>query len=516
MEIGLARAPFVLCIVDGWGIYPDYPGNAVSRARTPTYDRLWSCAQHTTLKAHGTAVGLPLGQTGNSEIGHTNIGAGRVILPALPRINDAISKGEFLTSNTGRNFIAAVKAKGGAIHIMGLLSEGGIHGNWKHVAESALIFDKCDVRVKLHIFLDGRDTPLRQILSDIELLKQKIQSHANITIATISGRYYAMDRDQHWDRIEPVYRAIVMGNHSCLPHSDSVHAAVQDAYNAGIDDEFIYPTIIGEYSGISDCDGLFAANFRSDRFRELLSAFLDPDFSHFNVHGNSRFGVVLGMISYAKNLDAHMDVLFPSEKIQNTLGEWLSIHGKRQFRVAETEKYPHVTFFFNGGRETPWPMEERVVIPSPRDVKTYDEAPMMSISSVSDTLNAAIRSRQYDFILCNLANPDMVGHTGNFHATIQAVEATDKAIATMMQAVDNVDGTLIVTSDHGNCEMMTNPDTGIPNPSHTPNPVPLFIVSKTAVPPLIQSRGALCNIAPTILALAGLPAPEQMAASLFS
>ena len=494
--------PVVLCILDGWGLSPTREGNAVALADTPNFDRIWQTCPHATLRAHGPDVGLPEGQMGNSEVGHMNIGAGRVVWMDLPRIDNAIDDGSFAANEALAAFVAALKASHGAAHIAGLASPGGVHSHQRHIAAVADAIAGAGVQVLVHAFLDGRDVPPKSALDQIAVLEAALP--ANARIATVSGRFYAMDRDKRWDRVAAAAGAIL---HAEGEHAQTAAAAIEAAYERGETDEFVTPTVIGDYKGAADGDGLFFANFRADRARQILGALVDPDFDGFEVVGRPRWAAVLGMVEYSAALNARMPAMFPSAEIVNTLGAWVAAKGLRQFRLAETEKYPHVTFFLNGGVETPASGEDRHMAPSPK-VRTYDLQPEMSAGEVTESLVGAIRSGDYDLIVVNYANPDMVGHTGVLEAAIQAVETVDRGLGEVIAALAEVGGAMIVTADHGNCEMMIDPDTGGPHTAHTLNPVPVVLVGGPAGARLRDGR--LSDLAPSLLELMGLDQPPEM------
>jgi len=494
--------PVVLCILDGWGLRADREANAVALADTPNFDRLMATCPNATLIAHGPAVGLPEGQMGNSEVGHTNIGAGRVVWMDLPKIDNAIADGSFAKNPALGRFIAAVQARGGAAHIAGLASPGGVHSHQRHMAEAARVIAAAGVPVAVHGFLDGRDVPPSSAREQVADLERALPDGARI--ATVSGRFYAMDRDNRWDRVEQAYRAMVAGEGIA---ADSANAAIAAAYAAGETDEFVTPAVIGGYGGMADGDGLLFINFRADRAREILAALADPAFDGFDTGARPELSAVCGMVEYSDAHNAYMDVMFPSEDIVNTLGAWVAGRGLKQFRVAETEKYPHVTFFLNGGKEVPEAGEDRYVAPSPK-VRTYDLKPEMSAAEVTKHLCAAVRSGDYALIVVNYANPDMVGHTGDLAAAMAACETVDRGVGALIDALGEVDGTLLLTADHGNCEMMVDPETGGPHTAHTLNPVPVVLWNGSAGATL--KHGKLGDLAPTLLTLMGVEIPPEM------
>ena len=439
---------------------------------------------------------------GNSEVGHTNIGAGRVVWMDLPRIDNAIADGSFAANAELGRFVAALKASGGTAHVAGLASPGGVHAHQRHIAAAAAVLAAAGVPVAVHAFLDGRDVPPKSAAGQVAALEAALPAGARI--ATVSGRFYAMDRDRRWERVALAVAAILDGEG---PRAASATEAIAAAYAAGETDEFVTPTVIGDYAGARDGDGLYFANFRADRARQILGALVDPGFDGFDVARRPAWAAVLGMVEYSDALDRLMPAMFPSADIVNTLGAWVAGRGLRQFRIAETEKYPHVTFFLNGGVEVPAEGEARTMAPSPK-VRTYDLAPEMSAAEVTGHLVAAIRSGDYALLVVNYANPDMVGHTGILAAAIEAVEAVDAGLGEVLAAVEDMGGAIVVTADHGNCEVMVDPETGGPHTAHTLNPVPVILVGGPAGARLRDGR--LADLAPTLLQLMGLPQPPEM------
>jgi 2,3-bisphosphoglycerate-independent phosphoglycerate mutase len=500
-----APRPVVLCILDGWGHRADRADNSIEQATTPNWHRLLATSPHSLLQASELFVGLPTGQMGNSEVGHTNIGAGRVVLQELPRIDQAVADGTLAGNERLAVFIAALRTSGGTAHLMGLLSPGGVHSHQDHIAALANILAAAGLPVAIHAFLDGRDTPPRSAKAYLAKFLRDVGAHPGITVTTVSGRYYAMDRDRRWDRVEKVYRALVAGRGETAP--DAI-AAVERGYESGLNDEFVLPTIIGAYRGMTDGDGIIVANFRADRVRETLAALLDPTFDFFPRGKVIRFAPALGMTEYSTALKRFLTALFPPEDLHDTFGEVVSRAGLHQLRIAETEKYAHVTFFFNGGRETAFAGEERILVESPK-VATYDLKPEMSAYEVTDRLIAAIESGRFDIIVLNYANADMVGHSGDLAAAIKAVEAIDVCLGRLDVAVVRAGGALLITADHGNAEMMRDPQTGQAHTAHTTNPVPLVLVNP---PPDVVGLddGRLADIAPTLLAIIGLKQPAAM------
>ena len=496
------RKPVVLCILDGWGLRPEREANAVALADTPNFDRIWETCPHATLRAHGPDVGLPEGQMGNSEVGHMNIGAGRIVWMDLPRIDKAIAEGRFERTPALQDLVATLKRSGGRAHVAGLASPGGVHAHDRHMVRAAEVLTTAGIPVVVHAFLDGRDVPPQSAREQVASIEARLPENARI--GTVIGRFYAMDRDRRWERVEAAYRAIVAGEGT---PADTADAAIVAAYERGETDEFVSPAVIGDYRGVGAGDGLLFTNFRADRVRQILSALLEPDFTDFERGTPPDFVAVVGMIPYSAELTRRMSVMFPAEDLENTLGAWVAGKGRRQFRLAETEKYPHVTFFLNGGIETPYPGEDRYMAPSPK-VRTYDLQPEMSAPEVTGHLVSAIRSGHHDLIVVNFANPDMVGHTGVLEAAIRACEAVDQGLGEALAAVEDVGGAMIVTADHGNCETMVDPETGEPHTAHTLNPVPVILVGG---PPGARLReGRLADLAPTLLELMGLDKPPEM------
>ncbi|MDT8342941.1 MAG: 2,3-bisphosphoglycerate-independent phosphoglycerate mutase [Thermohalobaculum sp.] len=497
----MTRKPVVLCILDGWGLSERREANAPVLAATPNFDRIWADCPHTTLSASGEDVGLPPGQMGNSEVGHTNIGAGRVVWMDLPRIDKAIDDGSFALNPALDRFAETLQATGGAAHVIGLMSPGGVHSHQHHFARMARQLARRGLRVKLHLFLDGRDVAPASALPQLAAFEAELGDAAEI--ATVSGRFHAMDRDKRWERVSAAWAAITQGAGHRTP---TARAAIEAAYARGETDEFVEPTAIGGYAGVAAAgDGLVCVNFRADRAREILMALLDPEFDGFARDPLPRFAAALGMVEYSDRLNRLMDVMFPSIEIVNTLGQWVAKQSLRQFRLAETEKYPHVTFFLNGGVEPPETGEDRQMAPSPR-VRTYDLAPEMAAAEVTQHLVAAIRDR-YDLIVVNYANPDMVGHTGSLPAAIAACEAVDRGLGAALAALAETGGAMLVTADHGNCEVMVDPATGGPHTAHTTNPVPLILVGGGHG---LADGGRLADLAPTLLGLMGVACPPEM------
>lgn len=493
--------PVVLCILDGWGKREEREANAPALANTPTFDKIMATCPNATLVTHGHDVGLPAGQMGNSEVGHTNIGAGRIVAMDLGQIDLAIEDGSFFKNEAILDFIAKVKAAGGTAHLMGVISDGGVHGHITHVLAAAKMITEAGVPVSIHAITDGRDVAPKSADRFIAELVAKLPEGARVV--SVIGRYYAMDRDNRWERVSLAYHAMT---HGLGEELDSAEEAVAAAYARGETDEFIEPSVIGDPPGIQDGDGVFCLNFRADRAREILRAIGEPGFAEFETGTRPKLSALLGMVEYSDGHNAYMTTAYPKRPIVNTLGAWVAKHGLTQFRLAETEKYPHVTFFLNGGKETPEPGEDRFMPPSPK-VATYDLAPEMSSVAVTDKFIEAIE-KGYDLIVVNYANPDMVGHTGDLDAAIKACEAVDRGLARVLPALEAAGGAMIVTADHGNCEVMLDPATGGPHTAHTLNLVPVALVGGPDGARLRDGR--LADLAPTLLDLMDLPKPGEM------
>ncbi|WP_170361646.1 2,3-bisphosphoglycerate-independent phosphoglycerate mutase [Ruegeria arenilitoris] len=496
-----APKPVVLCILDGWGLSEDTKANAPYLANTPTFDAIMANGPHATLITHGPDVGLPSGQMGNSEVGHTNIGAGRIVAMDLGQIDLAIEDGSFFDNNALQAFIAKVKAASGSAHLMGLVSDGGVHGHLNHIIAAANAITDAGVPVALHAITDGRDVAPKSAFTYMAELEDRLPEGARVV--TVSGRYFAMDRDNRWERVSEAYEAMIKGQGRAAA---TAHGAVDHAYNQSETDEFIVPTVLGGYDGVKDGDGVYCLNFRADRAREILRAIGEPDFADFDTGPRPHLSALLGMVEYSDGHNAYMTTVFPKRDIVNTLGEWVAKQGLRQFRLAETEKYPHVTFFLNGGKETPEVGEDRFMPKSPK-VATYDLQPEMSSAEVTAKFVEAIEAG-YDLIVTNYANPDMVGHTGDLQAAIKACEAVDQGLAQVVAALNKAGGAMIVTADHGNCEMMVDPETGGPHTAHTLNPVPVALVGGPEGSTL--RNGRLSDLAPTLLQLMSLEQPPEM------
>ncbi|MHA6324577.1 2,3-bisphosphoglycerate-independent phosphoglycerate mutase [Roseivivax sp. CAU 1753] len=493
--------PVVLTILDGWGLSEDRTANAPALADTPNMDRLMRDCPNATLITHGPDVGLPTGQMGNSEVGHTNIGAGRVVAMDLGQIDLAIEDGSYFKNAPMLDFADKVKAAGGRAHLFGVVSDGGVHGHIDHILATARMMADHGLEVVIHAITDGRDVPPKSADGFIDRLVAELPDGASV--GTVIGRYFAMDRDNRWDRVETAYRAIALGKGDT---ASTPARAVEQAWAADKTDEFIPATVIDGYTGLASGDGLFCLNFRADRAREILAAIGAPDFDGFD-REKPDLSAFLGMVSYSDAHNAYMTVAYPKQKLVNTLGAWVARHGLRQFRLAETEKYPHVTFFLNGGKEDPEPGEDRFMPKSP-DVATYDLQPEMSAPEVTEKLVEAIRDG-YDLIVVNYANPDMVGHTGDLEAAKIACATVDAGLGQALAALDAVGGAMIVTADHGNCDAMIDPETGGPHTAHTLNPVPVILYGGPEGATL-ATGGRLADLAPTLLELMGLDQPEEM------
>ncbi len=498
-----ANRTVLLLILDGWGHRVETADNAIAHAHCPNWRRMLAECPNTLINTHGLHVGLPDDQMGNSEVGHMNIGAGRVVYQDLTRIEEDIRQGRFADNPALRLAIDRARS-GGTLHVFGLLSPGGVHSHESHIfALLRAALDSGVARIAVHAFLDGRDTPPRSAADALAQLQAICDADARVRVATVSGRYYAMDRDNRWERVEPAYLAIA--EHSGELRGSSALAALESAYARGENDEFVRPTLIEGGRRIEDGDAVIFMNFRSDRARELTRAFVRADFDGFARPRQIALGAFVTLTEYASDLPVSA-IAYAPQSMANTLPEVVAAHGLRQLRIAETEKYAHVTFFLNGGRELAFPGEERILIPSPK-VATYDLQPEMSCPELTDRLCAAIESGSFDLIICNIANPDMVGHTGIFSAAVKAVEAVDIALGRLRTAIEAVHGAALVTADHGNLEMMRDPISGEPHTQHTTGPVPLVLIGADGK---LHEGGALCDLAPTILGLLKLEQPAEM------
>lgn len=500
-----------LMILDGFGERQEETGNAIKIAGTPNIDALKAEYPHTTLGASGLSVGLPDGQMGNSEVGHLNIGAGRIVYQELTRITKSIADGDFFENKELNDAVDTALKNDGALHLMGLVSDGGVHSHQEHLYALLELAKKRGLeRVFIHCFMDGRDVPPDSGKAYIQQLMDKLKEIGVGQIATVMGRYYAMDRDNRWERVEKAYRAMVLGEGE---KAACGVCAMQNSYDRGDMDEFVLPTVIEKegvpVAKIRKGDSIIFFNFRPDRARQITRAFTDPAFDGFKHDYFPVFFVC--MTQYDKTFQ-NVEVAFKPQTLNNTLGEYLSKNGKTQFRIAETEKYAHVTFFFNGGVEQPNPGEERVLVPSPK-VATYDLKPEMSAYEVTEKAVELIKSGKYDVMILNFANSDMVGHTGVLDAAVKAVKAVDECVGKVVDAIKSVGGEALITADHGNSDMMIDPETGGPFTAHTTNPVPLILVSRRYQQAKLREGGILADLAPTMLDLIGLPKPEEMTGS---
>jgi len=494
--------PLMLMILDGWGYREDAADNAISQATTSCWDQIQQLGCQTTIETSGECVGLPYGQMGNSEVGHMNIGAGRIVFQDFTRISNAIEDGSFASNPALVKAIDDSRKQGSTLHIMGLLSPGGVHSHEDHfLAMVRMAADQGVDKIRVHAFLDGRDTPPRSAGASLQKMQDCLDGLQDAAFASVCGRYYVMDRDQRWDRVEKAWHVLVNGEANY--HDSDAETALLSAYERDESDEFVSPTVIGAFKGIRDGDAVIFINFRADRAREISRAFIQPDFNGFECR-QAKLSTFVCMTRYLDGLSA--EVAFPPQKLEGLLGEVFAEQGLSQLRIAETEKYAHVTFFFNGGEETPFPGEQRLLVPSP-DVATYDLQPEMSLEKLSAELDKAIRGGEFDVIICNVANPDMVGHTGNMTAAIAAVEAVDRCLGVVLDAIRSVNGELLVTADHGNVEQMTDHLSGQSHTAHTTNPVPLVFYGRQAK---VLAGGALRDIAPTMLYLLSITPPAEM------
>ena len=494
--------PVMLVILDGFGWREEEADNAVRQARTPCFDALWAAGPRNFLHTSGADVGLPDGQMGNSEVGHLNLGAGRVVMQDLPRIGAAIADGSIARLPAITSLIGKLKQSGGTLHLLGLLSPGGVHSHQDHGLALATIFAGAGIKVAAHLWTDGRDTPPRASGEYLAAFEPKLPPGARI--ASLTGRYFAMDRDNRWERVSQAWAAIALGEGA---RAESAAAVIAAAHAADTTDEFIPASVIGDYAGMADGDALLCFNFRADRVREISAALLDPAFTGFPRARFAKLVGAAGLTEYSSALNALMDTVFAPQSMQDILGEVVSRAGRTQLRMAETEKYPHVTYFLNGGEETPYPGEDRIMVASPK-VATYDLQPEMSAPELTEKAVQAIGTGKYDLIVLNFANADMVGHTGSLVAATRAVEAVDAGLARILEAVRAQGGALLVTADHGNAELMRDPKTGGPHTAHTTNVVPVVLAGGPAGATLHEGR--LADVAPTLLALMGVAQPEAM------
>jgi 2,3-bisphosphoglycerate-independent phosphoglycerate mutase len=500
------QKPVMLLILDGWGYREKTTSdNAIEQGHTPNWHNLLKTCPHGFVETSGLDVGLPAGQMGNSEVGHMNLGAGRVVMQDLPKIDQAVEDGSLRQNAVLRDLIGTLKKTGGTCHLMGLMSPGGVHSHQKHIEALAHILNDEGISVAVHAFLDGRDTPPSSAAEFLEKFEESVRGLAHVKIATLSGRFYAMDRDKRWDRVEAAYNNIVSASGK---RYSSVKEAIEASYAAGVTDEFVVPCVIGDYQGAKDGDAVLMANFRADRAREILYALSDETFEGFARQKTIRFALSVGMAEYSVDHNRFMKTLFAPEALTKIFGEVVAEHGLTQLRIAETEKYAHVTFFFNGGEEREFQGESRILIPSPK-VATYDLKPEMSVYEVTDSLVDAIENKRFDVIICNFANGDMVGHTGIMDAALKAVAAVDENLGRVIKAIKDVDGVLLVTADHGNAEKMVDEVTGEPYTAHTVGKVQAVLYN---APKEVKSlkNGRLADIAPTLLELLNIDQPGEM------
>jgi|HubBroStandDraft_1064217.scaffolds.fasta_scaffold05302_8 2,3-bisphosphoglycerate-independent phosphoglycerate mutase len=498
--------PIVLVVLDGFGERAESADNAVRLARTPTLSSIEAQYPHGLVATSGPDVGLPPGQMGNSEVGHLNLGAGRIAMMDISKIDNAVYDGTLSTNNVIRDIVRKAKESGGRVHLLGLVSDGGVHSLLTHLSALIDLAKSASVPVVVHAFLDGRDVQPGTAPRYVAEVERKLTGTIG-RIGTVSGRYWGMDRDNRWERVERSYRAIVEGQGA---RAASAQQAIESSYAAGKTDEFVEPVVVGDYDGVKPGDVALHFNFRPDRARELTRALAIGAFDSFpRKEGRPPFeGRYACMTTYDSSFG--LPIAFPKEAYANVFPEILARAGLKQFRCAETEKYAHVTYFFNGGREDPFEGEDRKMLPSPKDVATYDKKPEMSAAAVAEATESAIRSGKYDFVLVNFANPDMIGHTGMLDAAIAAVEVVDSGVAKIVEATRALGGAVIITADHGNCELMKDPATGQPHTAHTLNPVPFLYVNEADRHAHIAAGGRLCDVAPTMLELLGLPLPPEM------
>ncbi len=499
----------LLCILDGFGIDSNNPGNAITNANTPNIDKIFSTNPYTEISASGEAVGLMEGQMGNSEVGHMNIGAGRIVMQLLPKIEKAVKEDTIKENKDLKELIEKTKASNGQAHLIGLLSDGGVHSHINHIISLCKTLNTAGIYVNLHIISDGRDVPPSSVKKYISDLKEAISSMDKIKIATISGRYFAMDRNENWDRTEKFYNAVVSADSEFK--LKSIEDIINHYYEAGITDEFIPPTALSQYEGMKGGDSIIIANFRADRVRQCALSFGDDKFDKFNRKKIVKLSYKLGLAEYSEYLNTLYSVMFKNDKIENSLGEFVANKGMKQLRIAETEKYAHVTFFFNGGEEKQFTNEDRILINSP-DVATYDMKPEMSAEEITDKLTEEIKANKYDLIVLNFANPDMVGHTGKIPETIKAIECLDTMIGRLYNEIIKVNGNMIITADHGNSEKMLDADGKTAFTAHTTNKVPFVLISNNPdfKDKTLSENGVLADIAPTILKVMGLEQPKEM------
>ena len=502
----MTQKPVMLLILDGWGYRrPITPDNAIENGNTPNWHQYLEEYPHSLIETYGLAVGLPEGQMGNSEVGHMNLGAGRVVMQDLPRIDQAIKDGSIAQNPVLNELIDDLHKNSKTCHVMGLMSPGGVHSSMDHIVALCKVLSEKGIKVDVHAFLDGRDTPPASAKEYLAEFEKEISSFKGVKIATISGRFYAMDRDKRWDRVEAAYNAIALAEGK---HAQTTDEAITNSYNEKVTDEFVLPCVIGDYKGFADGDAVLMCNFRADRAREILYALADKEFNGFERKKTFKLSMAVGMTEYSVDHNRFMKTMFGPEALKNIFGEVISEHGLTQLRIAETEKYAHVTFFFNGGEEKEFKGESRILIPSPK-VATYDLKPEMSVYEVTDNLVDAIENKKFDVIICNFANGDMVGHTGKMDAVLKAVAAVDECLGRVVKAIKDVDGVLLVTADHGNAEKMVDEVTGEPYTAHTVGKVQAILVNGPKDITAMRD-GRLADIAPTLLELLGIAKPTEM------
>jgi len=502
----MTQKPVMLLILDGWGYRrPVTADNAIESGNTPNWHSLLDNCPHSLIETSGLAVGLPEGQMGNSEVGHMNLGAGRVVMQDLPRIDLAIKNGSIADNAVLLELVEKLKNNDGTCHVMGLMSPGGVHSHQNQIVALCRVLADKGIKVAVHAFLDGRDTPPSSAKEFVADFEKAINGLNNVCIATIAGRFYAMDRDKRWDRVEAAYNAIALGEGKVFATAEE---AIEKSYSEGVTDEFVVPCVIGDYTGIKDGDAVLMANYRADRAREILYALADKDFNGFVRKKMPELSMAVGMTEYSVDHNRFMKTLFGPEVLNNIFGQVIAEKGFTQLRIAETEKYAHVTFFFNGGEEKEFAGEERILIASPK-VATYDLKPEMSVYEVTDNLVDVIEKQKYDVIICNFANGDMVGHTGKMDAVLKAVAAVDECLGRVMNAIKKVDGVLLVTADHGNAEKMVDENTGEPYTAHTVGKVQAVLFNDNAKVKELKD-GKLADIAPTLLDLLGVDKPQEM------
>ena len=500
------QKPVMLLILDGWGYREKITSdNAIEQGHTPNWHTLLETCPHCFVETSGYDVGLPEGQMGNSEVGHTNLGAGRVVMQDLPKIDLAIKDGSLEKNPTLAGLIEKLKETKGTCHLMGLMSPGGVHSHQRHIEAVCSILNKNGIPTAVHAFLDGRDTPPQSAKGFLDDFNNYIKELKNVKVATVAGRFYAMDRDKRWDRVEKAYNNIVLADGKRFASADE---AITASYNEGVTDEFVVPAVIGDYQGAKDGDAVLMINFRADRAREILYALGDKEFNGFERKKIILFSELVGMVEYSVDHNRFMKTIFAPESLKNIFGEVVANHNLTQLRIAETEKYAHVTFFFNGGIDAPQPHETRVLVASPK-VATYDMQPEMSAYEVCDNVLKAIDDTKYQFILVNFANPDMVGHTGVLEAAEKACKVVDECVGKIADACKSHGITMLLTADHGNAEVMQDSETGKPHTAHTTNEVPFILINAPEGTEL-RETGALCDVAPTVLQLLGIKQPSEM------